>query len=293
MFDSTNILPFGAMLAIVVVSLALWSRAGDVEPLDAVADVLRMQARPGDLLILDDSSLYFDVARFEPLFTVAADRTPQDIEAFSRIFVVSTPDLTSSVQTSMTRLGTRLWEREIAGYRVVLYQTRSAEEVVSDLGVILPTARVDLVADDGTETPCPWTGSRFQCPGADWVYVGRTVEMIGGHPQRCIWSHPSDDATVRVTFASTEGASHVVGWYALTDYAVAILDGSRATLRLGAGAQERSFHAHRNRGRRRLEWALPGEYNGPLALEFTAERPGVRHLCWDLRLVSRTSGPVT
>lgn len=293
MFDSTNVLPLSAIVALAALLVVLWSDARRTDPLETLADAVIAQSQPDDLVLIDGHSMHFEVERFDPLVAIATDRIPPDAEAFARVFIVSNEAEPSSVRASVERNGVQLWTRTEGDLTATLYQAREVERPVRDLGALLPTATVEVVHEGGTAVQCPWNGERFQCADADWVYVGYTVQVIAGQPQRCIWTHPVDGAVLRVSFPDSFGATHVSGWFALTDYAIGIPDGARATMRVLAGGRERAFSAHRNRGRRRLDWSLPAGHVGPVAFEFSAERAGVRHMCWDVRLVQRASGPLT
>ena len=78
-----------------------------------------------------------------------------------------------------------------------------------------------------------------------------------------------------------------MGWFALNDYAAAVTDAARATLRLVVGEREQEFSVHRQRGRRALEFRMPSEPADTLTLEIDAAQAGVRHMCWSLRAVQR------
>lgn len=295
MLDSTQLLPIGAVLAVMASAALGWHDIARIDPLDEIARAVAAQGLSGDLVLLADHDLHFETPRFAPLVAVATDRVPPELNRVPRVFVVSeADDTTGALEASVARNGTRLWAHQNTEWRVELYQMRSASVPVLDLGAHLALATVELVAPDGSGTEaCPWDGERFRCPGEEWVWVGPTVQVFAGQPHRCIWSHPSSLADLRVTFEQVSGATHVEGWFGLTDYAASIPDGGRVTLELSAGSQSRTFTAQHTRGRRMVDWLLPANYDGPLTLTVAADHAGVRHFCWDLRTSLRATGPAT
>lgn len=295
MLDSTQLLPIGALCAVIAAAAVGWHDFADIDPLDAIASAVVDQGLDGDLVLLADHDLHFETPRFAPLVAIATDRIPPELNRVPRVFVVSeTDDTPGALEASVSRNGTRLWSHQNEAWRAELYQMRSAAVPVDDLGAQLALADVELVSPEGSGTEaCPWDGDRFRCPGEEWVWVGPTVQVFAGQPHRCVWAHPSSLADLRITFRHVAGATHVEGWFGLTDYAASIPDGGRVTLELRAGSQTRAFTAQHTRGRRVLDWALPANHDGPLEMTIRADHAGVRHFCWDIRTSLRATGPAT
>ncbi len=260
------------------------------DPVARVADEVRAMLQPGDLVLLSPADTRFDLEAFEGLPAAATQRSPIELERFDRVFLVhhaGDSDRPPVPRYALLRAGRLIWEHADGPWTVELFQMDPASHTVDDLVSRLPSASVSIVWDDGRVEPCPWDGHRHQCAFAEWVYVGPISESFAGQPHRCIWTHPVDGGTVVVEFPRVTGATHIDGWYALTDYAVSIPNGGRATITLRAGSDDRRFHAQRRPGRVPLTWALPADHDGPLRMEFTADRAGVRHLCWDVQATRR------
>lgn len=287
---SDRTLQIFALALLIATSVAMVRDAREADPRTGIADEVRAMLQPGDLVLLTPSDARFDLDAFVGLPAVATQRSPIELDRFDRVFLVHHADdggRAPAPRAALLRGGRLIWEHADGPWTIELFQMDAAAHAVDDLVARLPSASVSIVWDDGRVEPCPWDGSRHQCPFAEWVYVGPIGESFAGQPHRCVWTHPVDGGTVVVEFPRIAGATHIDGWYGLTDYAASIPDGRRATISLRAGSEVRRFHAHRRPGRIPLSWALPAGYDGPLRLEFTAENAGVRHLCWDIQATRR------
>lgn len=264
------------------------------DPLDGLVGEITAMYRPGDLVILTGPDTRFDIDRFGALPVVATERAPIELDRFDRVFLVhhtaAGNTRSPAPRSALLNRGRAIWTAGDEGWSAELFQMERPARAVGDLMAELPAASVRIEWDDGRVEPCPWDGSRHQCPSAEWLYVGPISESFAGQTQRCVWSHPVDGGTLVVEFPRVRGATDIDGWYGLTDYAVSIHDGARASITLRAGDARRGFHAHRRPGRIPLGWELPANWDGPLRIEITAIRAGVRHLCWNLQTVRREGG---
>lgn len=272
---------------------AVWLAFGErLLPVPEAAQLVQSLTVPGDSVIVTSHGAHLETVHFNRSTAVATSRVPLETDRLRRVILTGHVDEQLHSVARFFRLqGQTIFTRTLGESFVEVVQFERRDTTVHDLVAWLPLATVDTFMDDGSVTGCPWNGSRFQCPHADWVFVGLTSEMLAGQPHRCVWSHPVDDGVLRVTWPDVTGANRIVGWYALTDYAAGVPDGSRVSIRLRAGSMVEEFAAQRQRGRRPIDVALPANHSGPLAMEFEAAAAGVRHLCWSLRAVHRAEAP--
>ena len=276
-----------------VTLVAVWQAFGErLLPVPEAAPLIESLGVPGDSVIVTTHAAHLDTAHFDQTAAVATSRVPLDTDRLRRVILTGHVDEQLHSVARFFRLqGQTIFSQIVGDSFVEVVQFERRDTTIHDLVAWLPLATVDTFMDNGSVIGCPWSGSRFQCPQADWVFVGLTSEMLAGQPHRCVWTHPVDDGVLRVTWPDVTGANRVVGWYALTDYAAAVPDGSRVSIRLRAGTMVEEFAAQRQRGRRPIDVALPANHSGPLAIEFEAAASGVRHLCWSLRAVHRAEAP--
>ncbi len=273
--------------------LAVWLYFGDrLVPMPQAAPLVQALALHADTVMVTSHAAHLDTPYFGDSSTIATSRVPLETDRLRRVILTGHVDEQLNSVARFFRLqGHTLLNQTVGDQFVEVIQFDRRDTTVHDLVAWLPLATVDTFMDTGTVIGCPWNGGRFQCPQAEWVYVGLTSEMLAGQPHRCVWTHPVDDGVLRITWPDVTGANRVVGWYALTDYAAAVPDGSRVSIRLRAGTMVEEFAAQRQRGRRPVDVALPADHSGPLAVEFEAAASGVRHLCWSLRAVHRSEAP--
>lgn len=284
-FALTIVLPFVLAAAVIAATLV---QARAPAPIVAAAEVVESLHVPGDLVLLYPEARFPDLELLPERFdAIAASSLPPEADRYARVFLVRPRgDHVPPIRRVLATRSALLFATDVADLTVELFQLDEPERVVLDLGDALATARAWVEpADDPEPIACPWAADRFDCPDADWTWIGPTVQVFAGEPHRCIWMHPVDDADVVLEFPDVTG-THVTGWYGMTDYAVSIPDGTAVRLTLIAGERRERFRAHRQTGRRPLRFALPDDYSGPLRMEVSAPRAGVRHFCFDLQVVS-------
>lgn len=149
----------------------------------------------------------------------------------------------------------------------------------------LRTATVTL----GT-APCRWEGRRFQCPRADWNYVGAGWYEVEEKPFRCIWAHPVEDAPLRITFRGVQRAGVLRGRAAFVGRSAA---GGGAPVRLELSRGKEAVGAvefPNGTGLQPFELVLasasqvePADTDsaGELTFTVTARHAGRRHFCFD------------
>lgn len=82
----------------------------------------------------------------------------------------------------------------------------------------MATARTELVPRDGPPTPCgSFSGSRFRCGPDGWMQVGRAVARVGGRTTSCLWAHPQEGRSLRITFPDVPLGATLRGTAALID----------------------------------------------------------------------------
>jgi hypothetical protein len=131
---------------------------------------------------------------------------------------------------------------------------------------------------------------RWTFPGRPvWNYVGPTVQRVVGRPMKCIWAHPVGDLILRID-VDVPRPGEAVLVTALDDGAVRPL---LAPVRLSvsaAGEGRDAIHLTSPNAPGRWFWGLGTLEAGHLAVEVAAERPGMRHLCFDLLLAPGDDG---
>ena len=273
-----------AIAALLIATTAMrWDRLPGLA--EAAAHVESL-ALPGDLVLVTPSNRYPELTWFdESLDVVAVDALPPDLERFTRVILVrprgDTPPSMRRLLASRARL---LLIEEVRHVTIEVFQLHDRDRVISDLAERLPQALVSFQPQLGDSVPCPWLGDRFDCPEADWTWVGPTVQPFDGQPMDCVWMHPIEDAELVVSYEGLTG-THVTGWYGLTDFALAAEDGGPVRMRLTAGDLTGRFRAHQERGVRPLRFALPEDHDGTLEITVSASRAAARHFCWNLQTV--------
>ncbi len=261
-------------------------------PLAVAAERVSALYQPGDLVLLHPESRQLDIALFPAdLDVVATNALPVGLDRFQRVILVRARERNiPAMRRMLAARSNLLFQDDVEGQTIELFQLDAPQRPVVDLAAALPAARVFVEPDDGDRYECPWLGDRFDCPDADWTWVGTTTETFDSHVHRCVWSHPVDGGDLVITYPDIRDATHISGWYGLTDYAVSIPDGRPVTLEIRAGETTRRFRAYNRRGRTPLHFEMPDDFEGPVELRVSARRPGVRHLCWDLATVAATGG---
>jgi hypothetical protein len=111
------------------------------------------------------------------------------------------------------------------------------------------------------------------------------VETIGGEPLECIWSHPLPGAELLITLPEVQGATHLVGWMAQSDYAASLPTGAAIEFEISAVSLYRRFVSQRTTGRQEISQPLTGAAPGPVQLKVRSSDTGARHFCWSLAAV--------
>jgi hypothetical protein len=91
------------------------------------------------------------------------------------------------------------------------------QRVVTRLADHLPEAHAALVRPDRTEPCQPFDGQRLRCPGPEWNFSGEVLFSADQTIRRCIWLHPVEGASHRLTFGAVELGDHLRGFCALDD----------------------------------------------------------------------------
>lgn len=283
-------------LVLLLAAAVVATIARRVDPVDSaiepVAAMVTSIARDGDLVILVGRDRQFDVAAFDGVPAIATDRVPLEIGRFDRLIVVRAAEATESIVRTLRRDTRELLHTTVAGFDVSVFEVTEREFVVADLVETLDRARVeiDYDAEGSADISCTASGPTHRCGLPEWIDVRTRVENFAGQPQTCVWTHPVDDATVRIEFDGIRGATHLSGWFGITDYGASIPDGARVSLVTRAGNSTERHGVQNTKGRRPFEHDLPEDFDGTVIFEVDAPRAGVRHFCWDVQAVRRERG---
>lgn len=150
----------------------------------------------------------------------------------------------------------------------------------------LRDASVEVIDARGHTKPCPRTGpERFQCDTPEWAHVGPTTKTIGGRRVACIWAHPLEGRTIRMTFPRVTSPGddkkpRAVA-FALVDAAVGTGHPIAITARLGDTPVKRHTHPDARGWRRVTLPTIKGA--APLVIEIQGKNTGRRHLCMRLQ----------
>lgn len=140
-----------------------------------------------------------------------------------------------------------------------------------------PMAALVTVTDADGERACARREDRHQCGPKGWQYVGRKKMKVAGKRKTCIWAHPLDGATTRVTYPSVRSTKDapLTLRFGLADRVSR--KGGPVEVEV-AFAGETTTHTHApHRGWSRV--AL-GEGSGPLRIAISADEVGQRHFCF-------------
>jgi hypothetical protein len=240
---------------------------------------------PTDIIITDDPLLDAFLDRFGDLPVVFTRAAAAELDRFERVVTISANDESALVRTVRTR-GMVLWEREHHGWWLTLTEIATAYDVVLDAVSALPSATVALVRDE-QRWSCPWNGEAFQCGAERWQEIRPATMILGGQPHRCIWTHPIEDAEIEVRFPVVPSTAAVVGWYGVSDYAASVGGRGRIVIEAEMGSVQRRFRLYGQRGRRPLRMETTRADDEPLVLRFSTAETGVRHVCWNVQLLSQ------
>lgn len=146
----------------------------------------------------------------------------------------------------------------------------------------LATATVEVIDTKGHASPCARAaGMRYQCDTFEWAYVGPTTKNIGGRRTPCIWAHPLEGRTIRMTFPNVTSPGvnkkpRAVA-FALVDEAVGTGHAIPITARLGDTPVKR--HNHPDARGWRIVTLPTIQGAAPLVIEIQGKHTGRRHLC--------------
>ena len=207
-----------------------------------VASLLASHVGPGDLVVVSPPT---SLVLSEPLRALAAAPAPPTerllAERYSRVWTVDLTEDSDLADEPPSGFVARDDTPDGLPSSVGLLEGTKGEPRGVRLVDILDTARVELVPDDGSAPkPCgPFTGSRWVCGKGGWAMVGRVVARVDGKPALCMWAHPHDGSTLRISFPGVTlgnalggSAAFVDGTGAGADVDIAFLAGEEPLGRL-------------------------------------------------------------
>ena len=154
---------------------------------------------------------------------------------------------------------------------------------------ILGHAKVEIDRG-GVKTPCKSSGAgKHQCSAPSWNYVGPSSQRVGDALRRCIWAHPVDRGTLRITFSKQRLGRAIFGHHGLTDAAVrSFSNGAPVTLKLLVDGKvvvtERQANV-RGWNTFRYDTHVRRGKMATIGFEISTSHAGGRHFCFDAVLV--------
>ncbi len=274
--------------ALATAAALVWCLPGwvaSVDPsLDDAARYVASQYREGDLVVLAGSARSYELERMGELPAIAAETLPYEAFRAQRIFVFGSGPAAASLSRTLEHKGFLLWQQQFGSEEVSLYRVASPVTVLRDFTADLTGVTVS-VRKEGKERPCSLVGDRYICGKESWQQVHRVVETIGGEPLECIWSHPLPNAELLIKLPEVQGATHLAGWIAQSDYAASLPTGAAIEFEMSAVSLYRRFVSQRTTGRQEISQPLTGTAPGPVQLKIRSSDTGARHFCWSLAAV--------
>lgn len=274
--------------ALATAAALVWCLPGwvaSVDPsLDDAARYVASQYREGDLVVLAGSARSYELERMGELPAIAAETLPYEAFRAQRIFVFGSGPAAASLSRTLEHKGFLLWQQQFGSEEVSLYRVASPVTVLRDFTADLTGVTVS-VRKEGKERPCSLVGDRYICGKESWQQVHRVVETIGGEPLECIWSHPLPNAELLIKLPEVQGATHLAGWIAQSDYAASLPTGAAIEFEMSAVSLYRRFVSQRTTGRQEISQPLTGTEPGPVQLKIRSSDTGARHFCWSLAAV--------
>ncbi|MBI5509733.1 MAG: hypothetical protein HY903_13345 [Deltaproteobacteria bacterium] len=184
----------GLLLSVALSAYRLRHQVAQVD-LDAVSALIRAQFAPGDLVVVEPSTLsgprerLGDLPLVEPYSLEAAD-----LDGVRRVHLIHLDVL--GVRTDFAEILARVAEREafatFGRVQVTRFRLRHPTRTLFDLRAQLGEARVRARYADGVTAPCDrFERDRYLCPrDPAWNYVGRDTLAIDHQPRDCVWMHP-------------------------------------------------------------------------------------------------------
>lgn len=252
---------------------------------DTVVDAARGVRMEGDMVVLMEPDMRSRLLELGDGAILTDDVPNAAISGYARLIVVDRATTVLRPEAAFAgRRFERLLERVSGDWRLRVYQLHPVRQIRFDAFADLAEATVALVSnDDEAVAPCPWNGERFECPEAEWVYVGPKVDTVLGERVQCLWSHPVAGRSLRIEFPPTEGVQTYGGWIALTDYAASVPGNGRSNMRVTQGGSVSQLWVRSSVQQRTVTMEIPEhDRNLPLIVEFDTTTAGVRHLCWNL-----------
>jgi hypothetical protein len=274
--------------ALATAAALVWCLPGwvaSVDPsLDEAAAYIASQYRTGDLVVLAGSARSYELERMGELPAIAADTLPYEAFRAQRVFVLGAGTSAVSLARTLDHKGFLLWQQQFGSEEISLFRIAAPVTVLRDFTADLSGVTVS-VRKEGKERPCSLVGDRYICGKESWQQIHRVVETIGGEPLECIWSHPLPGAELLITLPEVQGATHLVGWMAQSDYAASLPTGAAIEFEISAVSLYRRFVSQRTTGRQEISQPLTGAAPGPVQLKVRSSDTGARHFCWSLAAV--------
>lgn len=189
-----------AALALVgVLALAFQARLPGKLPTEAdyqaVAETLKREAKPGDVLLLfpwwAERARLFAPASLPVVGYLGSDADP--LTAHPRIWLLSQPELpgneTSAFERAFLPDRSRVGApRDFGHLRLALYRNGRHRPQLFSAADAIAQARVYVEDAGGARQPCAFDGQVHRCPGD--LHVAAEWHEIHFQPRRCLWLAP-------------------------------------------------------------------------------------------------------
>lgn len=196
----------GALLSVAIAALVfqltLPTRLVQERDYQALAETLRQESKPGDVVLLfpwwTERARPF-ISQFLPVVGyLGSDRDP--LRSFSRIWVIAQPRLPKADPSEFFQtfgsdraaLSSPRWfgNLELLLFRNDRFRPRAFDAADSSAG-----AKVYLEQRGGTRQNCPFDGRAHRCPGPTDLHVAPEWHELHYRPERCLWMHPPGGPT--------------------------------------------------------------------------------------------------
>ena len=156
-----------------------------------------------------------------------------------------------------------------------------------DFMTLLATASVKVRSDKGRVTQCKWQNKtrRHICPGQPkWIYVGPHEMSSGNESKTCIWSHPTKNGTLSITFPNPPLQSQLEFEHALSSNAVRSNNKSPVITELLLDNKLLKKLSRSNQMGFQTSKILTSQSAAKrLELKIKTKKDGARHYCFNLR----------
>jgi hypothetical protein len=234
------LLPVGALgaliLLIVVVTAVLLQekqkRAVPLEDWEAAADVIREQAREGDIVRVepvwaDDPRVLLNTLRYD----LTQQPMREVLDGYGRVWVMAGFNRAEKVHAQMPSEYVLVEAEQYGMVDLLLYEIPAELRPKFDFLEALPQAQVRRVGLRGTQVCSLWAENAWHCQRVDkFLNVGVRLREMGDDPRRCIYAPPiPDGGTLEIDFPDVTLGTRIEGRAGMDNWAIRSDRGSDTT----------------------------------------------------------------